>query len=101
MSTMASARVPSEIYEQGLAKLSELGSNTTELIVSAFSYVAKTGQLPQSHDVSAKHHNPTAEQLADLRQKLRASCMHIDLPENWDYKQELAEGKWADYEALA
>ena len=101
MSTMASARVPAEIYSQGVEKLAEIGSNTTELIVSAFSYVAKAGELPNYAKEKPAAKRITADQLAEFQRKFEGSCLHLSLPEDWDFKQELAEGKWADYEALA
>ena len=102
MSKMATARIPDEIYDQGLRQLSAMGRGTSDLIKAAFDYVSRTGKLPEVPvDESVRARNISKEQKADLAAKLRASRMHIELPADWDVREELAAGKRADYEALA
>lgn len=99
MSVMASARVPNEIYDQGILSLEKIGSTPSELITSAFAYVAQTGKLPCCN--IRKSAVPTENQLKELELKLAKSCLHLDLPESWDYREEIAEGKAKKYEITA
>ena len=102
MSKMATARIPDEIYDQGLRQLNAMGRGTSDLIKAAFDYVSRTGKLPEAPaDGVVASRGLSKEQKADLAAKLKASRMHIELPADWDFKEELAAGKRADYEALA
>lgn len=102
MSRMTTARIPDEIYEQGFLRLSESGFSVSDLVRAAFEYVADTGELPQAKNKHQDTHRTLTEaQKRDLKEKLCASQLRIELPDSWNYKDELAEGKWGDYEALA
>ncbi|MCL2529063.1 MAG: hypothetical protein FWE41_01835 [Coriobacteriia bacterium] len=48
--SIVTARVPREIRELGDAVLKRIDSTVTELVNSAFEYVIKTGELPNSQD---------------------------------------------------
>ena len=100
MSTMTTARIPDELYDQGIQRLESLGMGTTDLIRAAFKYLIATGNIPEPANAKAAH-ALNKQQKQEFASKLAASRLTIALPENWDYKEELAQGKWEDYEALA
>ena len=99
MSTMVSARVPTEVYEQGTQRLAAIGSSMTELINCALSYVVETGDLPETRPARGRR-EIGREDIALLKAKLAASRLSVELPEDWDYREELARGMAQDHEAL-
>ncbi len=100
MSKMVTARIPDEIYYQGSQQLGSLGMGTSDLIRTAFNYLIATGELPET--ASKKHSKVTdLHKQQELERKLAASRLHLSLPPEWDYKEELARGKELDYEILA
>ena len=100
MSTMTTARIPDELYDQGMQRLEALGMGTTDLIRAAFKYLVATGNIPEPASASTTRAIDT-QQKQEFASKLAGSRLNIDLPADWDYKEELARGKWEDYEALA
>ena len=100
MSTMTTARIPDELYDQGMQRLESLGMGTTDLIRAAFKYLVTTGNIPEPASTNTTRAFD-AQQKQELAAKLAASRLDIDLPAEWDYKEELARGKREDYEALA
>ena len=112
MSELVSARVPAEIRHQGNRLLKEIGSNPTELVNAAYRYLIDVGRLPQREQppVSdpADHGQPTIRQLnPDAARALVASIERTTLSipaSNWEdksYKDVIAQGRLADYEALS
>lgn len=93
MSKIVTARIPDEIYEQGVDLLNSLGSSTTELINAAFDFIIQTGSLPVAPKKSGKSRTLNEAQKAQLARKLDASSLKIELPVDWDYKEELAWAK--------
>lgn len=100
MSKMVTARIPDEIYYQGTQQLNTLGIGTSDLIRTAFNYLITTGKLPEAAN---RRQSKTADlhQQQELEHKLAASRLHLSLPAEWNYKEEIAKGKELDYEILA
>ena len=112
MSELVSARVPAEIRHQGNRLLKEIGSSPTELVNAAYRYLIEVGRLPQREQPpvsdQAGHGQPTVRQLdPDAARTLAASIERTTLPisaPNWEtksYKDIIAQGRLADYEALS
>lgn len=108
MSEIVTARVPAEIRRQGNSILEELGSTPTELVRAAYEYVIATGELPDASQGQANS-TPDGQLSKEERRELLASLAEttFDVPQTaWGdacdlYKDEIAEGRRADYEALA
>ena len=106
MDAIVTARVPVEIKEQVGVILREIGSTPTKLINSAYEYVLRHHALPQEDpEIPAVM---TIRRLTPEQQKeFDASFGAMPLPEpegSWDmrdYREIIAEGRLADYEALA
>ena len=104
MESFVTARVPAEIKEQGNAILREIGATPTELVNSAYAYVMREKRLP----VPTKPF-PTGKRVLSPEQKEKVRRLieqtTFDVPEEeWagrTYKEIIAEGKAADYEALS
>lgn len=47
MSKMVSARIPDALFDQGCARLEELGATQTQLVKAAFDYLLEERSLPQ------------------------------------------------------
>lgn len=79
MSKMITARVPDALYEQGSSLLSDLGSNTSELVNAAFEYVVEHKKLPTAGQKkeSPKSHKLNASQRQSLVSVLSASTLHL------------------------
>jgi len=115
MDAIVTARVPVEIKEQGNAILKEIGSSPTKLINAAYDYLLATHQLPSLQVAVEYLEGPqTAEPqrkkvcivTRSMRDEVEESLEACTLPEpkgGWDqrdYREIIAEGKKADYEAL-
>jgi len=104
MDSIVTARVPVEIKEQVNEVLAKIGATPTQLINAAYEYVLVHGALPEEHTVTAAQHKTLPQ---DRAQKLRDTFERTTfaIPEaywqNKSYKELIAEGKKADYEALA
>lgn len=104
MDSIVTARVPSEIKEQGNDILRSIGATPTQLVNAAYEYVLAHEALPQAMperpDSSKRALSP--EQKLRLESFVaRSTCV---VPESyWDgksYKELLEEGRRRDYEAL-
>ena len=118
MDAIVTARVPIEIKEQGNAILREIGSSPTKLINAAYNYLLATHALP-SAGLTIEYMGPpaglspsgkkvrviTKEIREELERSLAATT--FDVPDEFwdelgdrDYRDIIAEGRRADYEAL-
>lgn len=105
MDAIVTARVPVEIKEQVGVILREIGSTPTKLINSAYEYVLRHHALPQEDpEIPAEMtvRVATPEMIAAL------DSMTLELPQEFldeldaiGYKEFIARGRMADYEALA
>ena len=81
MSTMVSARVPTELYEQVGEMLQDAGATTTQLINGAFRQFRDTGRLPGegagvapgARSLSARQRDNLARSIRDTTRKLPES----------------------------
>ena len=108
MSDIVTARVPAEIRRQGNSILEELGSTPTELVRAAYEYVIATGELPDAsrgQADSAADDQLSSEERQELLASLEDTTFYIPQTAWVDVcdlcKDEIAEGRRADYEALA
>ena len=103
MSTMVSARIPSDVYARGIKKLKGIDSSVTDLVRAAFDYVISTEKLPAEENVKVKpgKRNFSKEQALEFNSLFYGSSHPLNLPEDFDYKKELAEGLEVEYEALS
>ena len=103
MSTMVSARIPSDVYARGVKKLKGIDSSVTDLVRAAFDYVISTEKLPSEKCTPVKpgKRSLSKEQAAQFNSLFYGSMQPLNLPENFDYKEELEGGLEAEYEALS
>lgn len=104
MDAIVTARVPVEVKEQVNEILNEIGATQTQLVNAAYDYVLSQRELPRAKPPSRRTtRRLTAEQMRELRERMER--MTIAVPEDFwagrSYKDIIAEGKAADYEALA
>ena len=103
MDAMVSGRIPVEMKERGAALLTEIGATQTELIRAAYEYLIAEGKLPVPNAELAGPAALTERDMAALEQFINETTFAVD-PAFWDgfdYKETIAEGRRADYEALA
>lgn len=110
MDAMVTARVPVEVRNQGNAILKRIGSSPTKLVNAAYDYVLRHESLPdQEPSAPAAGGEPqkTVRIITpEIRAQIEAAFAAVALPTpvgGWDprdYKEIIAEGKRADYEAL-
>ena len=103
MDTIVTARIPVEKKERAIPILEGLGSSTTKLINAAFDFLIATGSLPQASapsDVRASDSADAVEQFLEASTVDVPASFWKDLGER-SYKDFIAEGRLADYEALA
>ena len=101
--SIVTARVPSEIKEQGNAVLKSIGSSPTELVNSAYEYVLAEGKLPKPRsDVAPQRIVLSDEQKRILRE--RREKIVCKVPESYwqgkSYKELLEEAIKEKYETL-
>ncbi len=104
MTQMISARVPSDVYAQGIKKLNKMDSSVTELINAAFDYVIATDKLPVVDKMKIKPgtRRLTKNQKREFNTLFNGSNSEaVNLPTNFDYKSELSSELRAEYEALS
>lgn len=103
MSTMVSARIPSDVYARGVKKLKAMDSNVTDLVRAAFDYVISADRLPMEDSVRIKPgiRNLSREQASEFNEMFYGSNQSFNLPENFDYKSELSVELREEYEALS
>lgn len=105
MDSIVTARVPSEIKEQGNDVLRSIGATPTQLVNAAYEYVLACGKLPQP---SLSNPDAASRTLAlEQQERLRAFVAESTyaVPESFwgekSYRDLLEEGRRRDYEALA
>lgn len=85
---IVTARVPTEIKEQGNAILKKIGSSPTELINAAYRYVLEYEELPTEvsslEKVADRHRNLTPEQKAQIKAFIERTTLKA--PESWNGK---------------
>lgn len=116
MADIVTARVPPEIRRQGNEILKQLGSTPTQLVNAAYEYVIAKGELPASRrglkavagDVPGEgpvvqRRVVDADAARELAGSIRASTLYV--PEGFwadrSYRDAIAEGRCANYEASA
>lgn len=112
MDSIVTARIPVEVKNQVTEVLESLGTNTTQLINTAFEYVLVTGRLPDAREesslessskgVSRQLSEKDKEQLASLFGKISVpapASFWNDLGDS-TYKEAISEWRSSDYEAL-
>ncbi|MDR2106460.1 MAG: hypothetical protein LBP24_03535 [Coriobacteriales bacterium] len=77
-----SARIPAEIYDQGNTRLKRIGATPTQLINAAYSYVLKTGELPEPNGSTGTPANtpatvPSQAQIDGLRALINSTTLGI------------------------
>lgn len=106
MDAIVTARVPAEIKEQVNKLLHELGSSQSQLINLAYSYVLEHKALPGNENPgpsSPGKRKLSKQQLLELEESLKTTTFVVS-DEFWQdkpYKELIAEGRKADYEALS
>lgn len=101
MDSFVSARVPSEKKTQVNSILREIGSTQTDLVNAAYDYVLAYGKLP-----SVSKAEPGLRRLGPAeREAVRQWMAQTTFPALGkqfanDYKDLIAKGRAADYEAL-
>ena len=104
MSKMVSARIPDALFDQGCARLEELGATQTQLVKAAFDYLLDERSLPQ---VSRKkravtRRRLTKEQKQALAAKLTSCQLDIDIPTDVAYAKKAAhQMREAKYEVVS
>lgn len=103
MSTMVSARIPSEVYAQGIKKLKDMNSCVTDLVRAAFDYVIATGKLPTEDAAMVRPgmRSFSKEQASRFNSMFYGSSEPIDLSDDLDYKNSCQWDLDAEYEALS
>lgn len=113
MYEMVTARVPSEIRRQGNAVLKEIGATPTQLVNAAYEYILAKRRLPKtSSDTTSQarfddgeivHRRLDSESLRQLEESIERSTLRVPASfwEGASYKDVIAKGRRADYEALA
>ena len=103
MSTMVSARIPSDVYARGVKKLKGIDSSVTDLVRAAFDYVISTESLPLENSpvLQPGKRHLSKEQAIEFNKMFYGTNKRLDLPQDFDYKKELADGLHTDYEALS
>lgn len=113
MNDMVTARVPVEIKRQGSNILKEIGATTTQLVNAAFEYLIAEGKLPSPHDsldqeapsdrTATLHRMLPPHAIEELSASFATSTFEVPASywQGRSCKEIIAEGKRADYEALA
>ena len=103
MSTMVSARIPNDVYERGVKRLKHIDSNVTDLVKSAFEYVIVSEKLPTEDrsSISPGKKKLTGKKAVEFNEMFAGGLSSINLPENFDYKEDLSSEMRRDYEALS
>lgn len=104
--SIVTARVPSEIKEQGNAVLKKIGFTPTELVNAAYKYVLEHEELPCTfssfEDLRGQHRTLTPEQKAMLQERMRATTLKA--PDGWGerpFKELLDEAREERYARFA
>lgn len=101
MDPVVTARVPENVRARGVEVLREIGSNTSELVNSAFAYVIKEQKLPKARtDMNPGVRTLSAEQMHELEAFIQD--VRVPTPANWESKpfdqlfDEAMEERYAD-----
>lgn len=104
--SIVTARVPTEIRDQGNEILKKIGSTPTELVNAAYEYVLKNGKLPSTspslEELKGKHRVLSPEQKEMLRERMRK--VRLIAPDNGGDKTDkelLAEARDERYARFA
>lgn len=104
MSRMVSARIPDALFDQGCARLEELGATQTQLVKAAFDYLLAERSLPHSpsNKKKAVRKELSPEQRQLLAAKLSSCQLGIDIPSDVAYAKKAAhQAREAKYEAVS
>jgi antitoxin component of RelBE/YafQ-DinJ toxin-antitoxin module len=103
MSTMVSARIPNDVYERGVKKLKHIDSNVSDLVRAAFEYVIESEKLPSENNIPIKPGKKelVGKEARKFNQMFSLEEETLNLPENFDFKEELSKGMKDNYEALS
>ena len=94
MSKMVSARIPDALFDQGCARLEELGATQTQLVKAAFDYLLE--------ERSITRRRLTKEQKRALAAKLASCQLDIDIPTDVAYAKKAAhQMREAKYEVVS
>lgn len=103
--TIVTARVPTEIKEQGNAILKKIGSSPTELVNAAYRYVLDYGELPavapSLEEVANRHRNLTPEEKAQIKAHIERTTLKA--PASWngksfdDLREEAMRERFSEY----
>lgn len=101
--SIVTARVPTEIKEQGNKVLKKIGATPTELINAAYQYVLEHGELPMRHEaITSLNIGLSDEQKRQLRERKEKTTCKV--PESYwrgkSYKELLEEAIREKYETL-
>ncbi len=101
MDPVVTARVPEHVRTRGVEVLREIGSNTSELVNSAFAYVIRERKLPKAHaDMNPGVRTLSAEQMRELEAFIQD--VKVPTPSSWEAKpfdqlfDEAMEDRYAD-----
>lgn len=104
--SIVTARVPTEIKEQGNKVLKKIGATPTELVNAAYAHVIRYGELPKAtsslEGLAGKHRTLTPEQKKVVADRMRA--MTLKAPADWggkSFKELLAEARDERYARFA
>ncbi len=103
MSYMVSARVPGDLYSEGIRKLKKMNAGVTDLVRAAFEYVVEHGEMPATGKPALKPGKRTlsGKKLKEFENLFESGDIDIVVPDDFDYKEILSGGLKDDYEALS
>ena len=101
--SIVTARVPIEIKEQGNAILKKIGSSPSEMINAAYRYVLSNEQLPVVAHAPQGSRSLSQEQKEMLLERSKRMYLKSSntLTVRKSFKEELAQLRQAEYEALS
>ena len=100
---MVSARIPTDVYERGVKNLKSIDSNVTDLVRAAFEYVNSSKKLPSQtrNLIEPGKKQLTGARAIEFNEMFFCESESLNLPENFDFKEELSNNLKSDYEALS
>ncbi|MBR3159060.1 MAG: hypothetical protein IKG18_04990 [Atopobiaceae bacterium] len=104
MMTTVSARIPDETQRRAVARLNQIGSSQSELIRTAYDYVAACGHLPAALGDSDRRTLDEQRRcaIADLceRSSIRSVTQRAGVGDAWYARDLVAASRRRRYEAL-
>lgn len=104
--SIVTARVPTEIKEQGNKVLKKIGATPTELVNAAYAHVIRYGELPKAtpslEGLAGEHRTLSPEQRKALVDRMHA--MTLKAPAGWgdkSFKELFAEARDERYARFA